>query len=113
MRAALIKNTNWIARSLPDDWQTMTIESVATVSAGGTPSRANPDYWGGDIPWITTSQVNFNKITSAQEFITQRGLNQSAAKLELPDTLLVALYGQGPTRGRVAILGIEAATNQA
>jgi type I restriction enzyme S subunit len=91
----------------------MAIQSFATVSAGGTPSRANPSYWGGDIPWITTAHVNFNTITGAEEFITRRGLEQSAAKLETPNTLLIALYGQGPTRGRVAILGIEAATNQA
>jgi type I restriction enzyme, S subunit len=98
---------------IPEDWRVFPLGSLATVSAGGTPSRTNPAYWGGDIPWVTTAQVNFNTITSADEFITKRGLEESAAKLESPSTLLIALYGQGPTRGRVAILGIKAATNQA
>lgn len=109
----MTNNTRRLAPPLPDEWRVMTIDSVAAVSAGGTPSRANSAYWGGNIPWITTAQVTFNTITEAHEFITRLGLSRSAAKLEMPGTLLIALYGQGPTRGRVGILGIEAATNQA
>nr|WP_180040434.1 restriction endonuclease subunit S [Acinetobacter sp. YH12218] len=95
------------------DWSTSKIDTIALVSSGGTPSRANPEYWDGYIPWVTTSLVDFNVIHSAEEFITKEGINNSSAKLFPKDTILMAMYGQGITRGKVAILGIEATTNQA
>lgn len=95
------------------DWDTSKIDKIASVTSGGTPSRANPEYWNGDIPWVTTSLVDFNVIHSAEEFITKEGVNNSSAKLFPKDTILMAMYGQGITRGKVAILGIEATTNQA
>lgn len=95
------------------DWDTSKIDKIASVTSGGTPSRANPEYWNGDIPWVTTSLVDFNVILSAEEFITKEGVNNSSAKLFPKDTILMAMYGQGITRGKVAILGIEATTNQA
>ena len=98
---------------IPEDWELKTIGDLGSVSSGGTPSRANPLYWGGDIPWITTTQIDFNFITDAEQFITQDGLNNSAAKVFLPGTLLMAMYGQGKTRGKVARLEIEASINQA
>lgn len=96
-----------------EGWQVKRLGDLAIVSAGGTPSRGNANYWGGDIPWLTTSEVDFGTISEAQQFITNEGLRNSAAKLLPPGTLLLALYGQGKTRGKVAILGIQAATNQA
>ncbi|TSH98996.1 hypothetical protein FOZ76_01085 [Verticiella sediminum] len=98
---------------IPEDWETFRLGDISEVSAGGTPSRANPSYWNGDIPWVTTSEVDFCTISSATQSITAEGLKNSAAKLFSPSTLLMALYGQGKTRGKVAVLGIEAATNQA
>ena len=95
------------------DWNTSKIDEIASVTSGGTPSRANPENWNGDIPWVTTSLVDFNVIHSAEEFITKEGVNNSSAKLFPKDTILMAMYGQGITRGKVAILGIEATTNQA
>jgi len=83
------------------------------VTSGGTPSRENKSYWGGNIPWITTSLIDFNEIVNAIEFITNEGLKNSSTKLFSSGTLLMALYGQGITRGKTAILKIEAATNQA
>jgi type I restriction enzyme, S subunit len=97
----------------PDDWDLKTIGEIASVSAGGTPSRTNPRYWSGDVPWATTTEVDFGVITHTAQTITRVGLRNSAAKLLPIGTLLMALYGQGKTRGKVAILGIEAATNQA
>ena len=94
-------------------WSTSKIDEIASVTSGGTPSRANSEYWDGDIPWVTTSLVGFNVIHSAEEFITKEGVNNSSAKLFPKDTILMAMYGQGITRGKVAILGIEATTNQA
>ena len=65
------------------------------------------------MPWVTTSEIQFNTITDTTEKITEAGLKNSSAKLFPPGTLLMAMYGQGKTRGQVATLGIEAATNQA
>ena len=82
--------------------------------AGGTPERDNPAYWHeGTIPWVKTGEVDYCVITDTEEKITQSGLDNSAAKLLPSGTVLVAMYGQGITRGKVAMLGIEAATNQA
>lgn len=98
---------------IPDDWDVRRIGDIAAVSSGGTPSRSNPAYWKGDIAWITTSQIDFNVISGAEEFITREGLENSAAKMFPVGTLLMAMYGQGKTRGKVAVLGCSAATNQA
>jgi type I restriction enzyme S subunit len=98
---------------IPEDWEVKCLGEIASVSAGGTPHRSNPLYWNGDIPWITTSEVSQCTIDHAEQFITKEGLNNSAAKMTPSGTILMALYGQGKTRGKVAILGIEASTNQA
>ena len=100
-------------KSFSSSWEKTIIEKIAQVTSGGTPSRTNAKYWGGVIPWITTSLIDFNEITHAEEFITSEGLTNSSAKLFPENTVLIALYGQGVTRGRVAILRIQAATNQA
>nr|WP_321411143.1 restriction endonuclease subunit S [uncultured Carboxylicivirga sp.] len=95
------------------DWEITNIESVAKVTSGGTPSRTNSTYWNGSIPWVSTTLVDFNTINDAEEYITEAGLKNSSAKLFPKGTLLMAMYGQGKTRGKLAILGIEASTNQA
>ena len=101
------------AGTIPDDWNLLRLGEIAAVSAGGTPSRANPTYWNGDIPWVTTTEVDFCRICDTAQRITGAGVRNSAAKVFPAETLLMALYGQGKTRGKVAILGIDAATNQA
>ncbi len=83
------------------------------MSSGGTPSRAEPQYWGGNIPWLNTSAINFNTVSQPSEMITEAGLRNSAAKVFSKGSLLMAMYGQGATRGRVAYLGFDAAVNQA
>lgn len=99
---------------MPESWQVATIGKIAKLSAGGTPSRSNPEFWsGGTIPWVKTGEINYGLILDTEEKITPCGLKRSAAKLLPRGTLLVAMYGQGITRGKAAILGIEAATNQA
>jgi type I restriction enzyme, S subunit len=95
------------------DWESSSLGSVFETTSGGTPSRSEASYWGGDIPWITTSLVDFGVITEAEEFISEDGLNNSSAKLLPKGTVLIAMYGQGKTRGQVALLGVEATTNQA
>jgi len=98
---------------IPEDWDVKRIGDLASVGAGGTPSRKIPEYWNGSIPWITTSQIDFGMIAEADQFITEDGLYNSATKLLPAGTLLMALYGQGKTRGKVGVLGFEATTNQA
>ena len=98
---------------IPEDWEVKQLGSFAKIGSGGTPSRTNPDYWNGDIPWITTSEVDSNYITEATEYISRLGLENSAARVVNKGTLLMAMYGQGKTRGKVAILGFDASTNQA
>lgn len=95
------------------DWENGSLGSIFETTSGGTPSRTEASYWDGDIPWITTSLVNFGVINGAEEFITKNGLNNSSAKLLPKGTVLIAMYGQGKTRGQVALLGVEATTNQA
>ena len=94
-------------------WSNKKIGEIAVVTSGGTPSRNIPKYWNGHIPWVTTSLVDLNIINNAEEFITQDGVDNSSAKLFPKNTILMAMYGQGITRGKVAILGIDATTNQA
>ena len=98
---------------IPVDWDVKQIAEIASVGSGGTPRREVAAYWGGSIPWVTTSQVDFGEITEADQFITDEGLQNSAAKLLPAGTLLMALYGQGKTRGKVGVLAMKAATNQA
>jgi type I restriction enzyme S subunit len=95
------------------EWCVDAIGKLFDTSSGGTPDRAVKQYWDGNIPWITTSLIDFNVIHMADEFISDAGLKESSAKLFPENTLLVAMYGQGKTRGKVALLGIQAATNQA
>jgi type I restriction enzyme S subunit len=83
------------------------------VCTGGTPSRANSKFWGGSIPWIKTGEVKYEDIYDSEEKITELGYENSAVKLIPKNSVLMALYGQGPTLGRVAQLCVEATVNQA
>ena len=96
-----------------DDWERCRLGEVAEITSGGTPNREISDYWNGEIPWATTAEVNYSLIEHTAENITKTGLDNSSAKIMPIGTILMAMYGQGKTRGQVAILGIEAATNQA
>lgn len=99
---------------VPAGWDVSNIGEVARFQSGGTPSREKPEYWsGGTIPWVKTGEINYKVIETTEEFITDEGLNNSAARLLPKGTLLCAMYGQGITRGRVGILGLDATTNQA
>lgn len=99
---------------VPKSWELAPIGTHHSVVSGGTPSRSNPAFWsGGTIPWVRTTEVDYCVINETGEHITPLGLEGSAAKMLPVGTLLMAMYGQGVTRGKVAILGIEAACNQA
>ena len=90
------------------------IKELTDVISGGTPNRDVNEYWEcGTIPWVKTTELQNNLIKKVDEYITEKGLNSSSAKLVPPGTVLIAMYGQGKTRGMTAYLNIEACTNQA
>lgn len=95
------------------EWIIAELGKVAKVTSGGTPSRNNPDFWNGSVPWVTTSLIDFNVIVNSDEHITNEAVSNSSAKMFPKGTILMAMYGQGKTRGKVAVLGIDATTNQA
>jgi len=99
---------------VPECWKVRAIKDIAKVTSGGTPSRTIPIYWGGNIPWVRTTEVQNCIIyeDDVQEFITDEGLRNSSAKLIPANTILLAMIGQGKTRGQTALLTFEATTNQ-
>lgn len=97
-------------------WSYRSISDISTVVSGGTPSRNKQAYWAnGTIPWVKTGQLSKQKITidDIDEFITEEALSNSSAKIVPAGTILIAMYGQGKTRGTSAVLQDEAAINQA
>jgi type I restriction enzyme M protein len=95
------------------DWPLVALAEICAIKSGGTPARSNESFWNGDIPWVTTTLIDYAVIDEANEFITADGLKNSSTWIVPKGTVLMAMYGQGVTRGRVAILGIDAAINQA
>ena len=87
------------------------LEEICTIVSGGTPSRSKPNYWNnGNIPWIKIKDMKSKYIDSAEEFITEEGLNNSSTKMLKRDTILYSIFA---TLGEVGILKIDACTNQA
>ncbi len=89
------------------------IKDICLLGSGGTPSRSCPQYYNGNIPWIKTGEVLNEEILETKEHITEDAIANSSAKLYPKGSLIIAMYGQGETRGRTAKLGIDATTNQA
>jgi type I restriction enzyme S subunit len=102
-----------VVKDLPDSWCWTTVGALLDVATGATPLRKRSDYYNGSIPWVTSGAVNAGVITKASEFITELAIKETNAKVFPAGTLLVAMYGEGQTRGRVAELALKAATNQA
>ena len=96
---------------IPSDWSVSTIGDLSICYSGGTPNTANPSFYGGNIPWITSGDLNLTRIKDVEGRITAEGLAQSSAKIVKPGTVLIALYGA--TAGIAAITEIRAAINQA
>lgn len=95
------------------NYEVLKVAQVCSVSSGGTPSRSRKDYYDGDIPWIKTGEVINDVIYDTEEKITQEAIKNSSAKIYAKGSLIIAMYGQGKTRGRTAKLGVDATTNQA
>lgn len=100
-----------MTNKLPQDWVECELKDIFDTSSGGTPKRGNPAYYGGNIPWLKSGELNNGIVTEAEEFITEEGLKNSSAKLFPRGSLLIALYGA--TVGKLGILDFDSATNQA
>ncbi|WP_194736221.1 restriction endonuclease subunit S [Streptococcus suis] len=102
---------DWIGQ-IPEGWGTGKIKYYAEISAGSTPDRTNELFWNGDIPWMVSGEVNQGVVTHTAEKITKLGLRNTSTKLLSKGTVMLALNGQGKTKGTAAILNIETASNQ-
>lgn len=96
-----------------NDWEQRKVSDVAKIIAGGTPSTKENSYWEPkEIPWLSSGEVHKKYITFTDDMISQIGMNNSSAKMVAKDSVLIALAGQGKTRGTVAINRIPLTTNQ-
>lgn len=94
------------------EWDVTTIgELCSNVSSGGTPKSTNEEYYGGNIPWLNTKEINFNRIYDTEKHITNEGFKNSAAKWVKKDSVIVAMYGA--TAAKVAMNMVDLTTNQA
>ena len=96
---------------VPEGWMWTTLGVIGTWQSGGTPSRSNKSYYGGNIPWLKTGDLNDGDITHIPEFITEEAVVNSSAKLNPVGSVLIAMYGA--TIGKLGILTFPATTNQA
>jgi type I restriction enzyme S subunit len=98
-------------RELPVGWELIRLSEAAEWGSGGTPSRRNLDFYGDKIPWIKTGELGPRYIMHTKETISDLGLANSSAKIFPEGSIAIAMYGA--TIGKVSILGVPAATNQA
>ena len=97
---------------IPEDWEVNLISDFADCTAGGTPLTNVRAYWGGQIRWMNSGELNLKRVAEVNGRITDVGLANSSAKLIPPNSVLIGLAGQGKTRGTVAINLVELCTNQ-
>jgi type I restriction enzyme S subunit len=103
---------NEISLIIPDLWKKVRLGEVFEVQVGATPSRRVPEYWNGDINWVSSGEVHFNGIFRTNEQITDDGLAHASTNVHPIGTVMLAMIGEGKTRGQAAILNVEAAHNQ-
>ena len=92
--------------------ESTTVGDLCEVFVGSTPSRSNPAFWSGDLPWVSSGEVAFNRISNTRERISRAAAGNPGTRIHPPGTVMIAMIGEGKTRGQVAILDIEAAHNQ-
>lgn len=97
---------------LPQGWKWVTIGDLFEVFIGSTPKRNVSQYWNGTINWVSSGEIAFNNITATKEKITKLGLENTSCKVHPVGTVIIAMIGEGKTRGQAAILKIEASHNQ-
>ena len=96
---------------VPSSWVWTTLGEIGNWQSGATPSRLRKDYYGGNIPWLKTGDLNDGYISVIPEYITETALKETSVKLNPKDSVLIAMYGA--TIGKVGILSFPATTNQA
>ena len=97
-----------------EDWEDTTIGECCKLGSGGTPSKSHPEYYeNGTIPWLKTGEIDWKDIYEVEEKITHEGVDNSSAKIFPAESVVVAMYGMGVTRGKAAIIKIPTTTNQA
>ena len=102
----------WIGE-IPEYWQLSHIGNLVEMGSGGTPDRKKPEYWeNGNIPWMSSGEINDEYIYSTTEHITELGLQNSNAKILPVNTVMLGLIGQGKTKGLTAILKTGVCCNQ-
>jgi type I restriction enzyme, S subunit len=104
-----------LCSNMSSEWHSTTIGDICSkVFSGGTPTSTNSTYYdGGTIPWLRTKEVNYGKIYDTEEHITKLGFENSSTKLVPVNSVIVAMYGNGDTAGRVAVNKVPVTTNQA
>lgn len=98
--------------NIPETWKSMLIGNVFSVHVGGTPSRKKKEFWDGEIFWVSSGEVAFCEIFNTTETITTTGYENTSTEIHQEGTILLAMIGEGKTRGQVAILRVPAAHNQ-
>jgi len=98
-------------KQLPEEWKWVKLGEVCHTTSGGTPSRRELKYYEGNIPWVKSGELDKGLILDTEEKISEEAIKNSSAKVFPKGTLLIALYGA--TIGKLAFLGVDAATNQA
>ena len=101
-----------MSRDVPEGWEIAQVGNIAEVRTGGTPSRSNASYWDGDIEWMASGEIHQRYVFQTAEKITALALQESNARILPIGSVMVALNGQGKTRGKAAILRREMACNQ-
>lgn len=98
---------------IPEDWSLSRLKDIAQIGSGTTPSKSVKEYWNnGNIPWLPTGKVNDRVITQSETFITKQAIIEKSISLLPIDSIVIAMIGQGKTRGKAAIIKIEAWVNQ-
>ncbi len=97
---------------IPEDWEVKQISDFTSVVTGGTPSTQHAEYWGGDIRWMNSGELNLKFVYDVEGRITEEGLNNSSAHIIPAECVLVGLAGQGKTRGTAAYNLVSLCTNQ-
>lgn len=97
---------------IPNDWSVRRIGKMTKTLAGGTPSTSKPEFWGGEIKWMSSGELNLKRVFDVEGRITELGLKSSSTRLIPPKCILIGLAGQGKTRGTVAMNMVELCTNQ-
>lgn len=97
---------------IPDDWEVKRISDFTSIITGGTPSTLRPEYWGGNIMWMSSGELNKKFVFDVEGRITTEGLLNSSTHMIPPFCVLIGLAGQGKTRGTAAYNYISLCTNQ-